>query len=376
MEAIRVLDMGLVSPIRSQAIYHGVAYAMTDDTPDTIILVGPTEPYVCIGYHQELDKEVDLDYCQAEKLPVYRREVGGGAVYLDKGQVFTQWIFHQGRLPADLQERFALYIEPLVDTYQSLGINANYRPMNDVHVEGKKIGGTGAAQIGQADVVVGSLMFDFNFELMARVLKVPSEKMRDKIFQSLTEYMTTMTRQLGHTPDYEEVKREYLRRVAETVGRPVELGEPSPGELAVTEELESRFASDEWLYQKGGLRQAGAVKIHTDVYVAESVYKSRGGLIRATVRTREGRIDDVTLSGDFTLLPSVAVGALEQTLRGVALSENAVRDAVNGFYRALPIQSPGVEVADWVTAVMTTQGQTPPGSVQSHRLWKLNKINF
>jgi lipoate-protein ligase A len=345
--------------MRSQAIYHGVAHAMTDNTPDTVILVGPTDPYVCIGYHQELEKEVDLDYCRAEKLPIYRREVGGGAVYLDKGQVFTQWIFHRDRLPANLEERFALYIQPLVETYQSLGINANYRPMNDIHVEGKKIGGTGAAQMGEAEVVVGSLMFDFNFELMSHVLKVPSEKMRDKIYQSLTEYMTTMTRQLGHTPDYQEVKREYLRRVAEALGRPVELGDPTPAEIAVTEELESRFASDEWLFQKGGLRQTGAVKIHADVYVAEAVYKSRGGLIRTTVRMRDGRIDDVTLSGDFTMLPSVAVGALEQGLRGVALNESAVRDAVTNFYHALPVQSPGVDIADWVAAVMGTQGQTP-----------------
>ncbi len=359
MDPVRVLDIGLVSPMRSQAIYHGVAYAMKPETPDTIILVGPTDPYVCIGYHQELEKEVDIEYCQQAGLPMFRREVGGGAVYLDRGQVFTQWIFHRPNLPASLEERFALYIQPLVDTYQSLGIPANHRPVNDIHVQGKKIGGTGAAQMGEAEVVVGSLMFDFNFDLMARVLKVPSEKMRDKIFQSLNEYMTTMTRQLGHTPDYETVKREYIRQVVEALGRPAEYADPTPDELAVTEELEARFASDEWLYQKGGLRQTGAVKIHADVYLAEAAYKSPGGLIRATARLLEGRIDDITLSGDFTLLPSFAVGALEQALRGVTLDAAPVRAKVAEFYRNLPVQSPGVGVEDWVNAVMAVKGQAP-----------------
>ncbi|MCC7360658.1 MAG: lipoate--protein ligase family protein [Anaerolineales bacterium] len=359
MQAIRILDVGLVSPMRSQAIYHGVAYAMQPDTPDTIILVGPTDPYVCIGYHQELEKEVDLDYCRQAGLPIYRREVGGGAVYLDQGQVFTQWIFHRPALPALLEERFALYIKPLVETYQSLGIPANHRPVNDVHVQGKKIGGTGAAQIGEAEVVVGSLMFDFNFDLMARVLKVSSEKMRDKIVQSLNEYMTTMTRQLGHTPDYATVKRDYVRHVVEALGRPAEYGDPTPAELAVTEALEARFASDEWLYQKGGLRQTGAVKIHADVYLAEAAYKSPGGLIRATARLRAGRLDDLTLSGDFTLLPSFAVGALEQALRGVALEAEPVRAKVAEFYRSLPVQSPGVGVEDWVNAILAVKGQTP-----------------
>lgn len=359
MNPIRILDLGLVSPMRSQAIYHGVAYALKPETPDTIILVGPTEPYVCIGYHQELEKEVDVEYCREKGLPIYRREVGGGAVYLDKGQVFTQWIFHRPNLPASLEERFALYIKPLVETYQTFGIPANHRPVNDIHVQGKKIGGTGAAQMGEAEVVVGSLMFDFNFDLMARVLKVPSEKMRDKIFQSLNEYMTTMTRQLGSMPDYDTVKREYVRQVVETLGRPAEYGDPTPDELAATEELEKRFASAEWLYQKGGLRQTGAVKIHADVYLAEAAYKSPGGLIRATVRLREGRIDDLTLSGDFTMLPAFAVGALEQALRGVTLEAAAVRLKVMEFYRNLPVQSPGVGIEDWVNALVAVKGQAP-----------------
>jgi lipoate-protein ligase A len=359
MDPIRVLDMGLISPVRSQAIYHGVAYALRPDTPDTVILVGPTDPYVCIGYHQELEKEVDVEYCREAGLPIYRREVGGGAVYLDQGQVFTQWVFHRDRLPASLEERFALYIQPLVDTYQSLGIPATHRPVNDIHVQGKKIGGTGAALMGEAEVVVGSLMFDFNFDLMARVLKVSSEKMRDKIYQSLNEYMTTMKRQLGAAPDYEAVKREYIRQVVEALGRPAEYGDPTPEELAVTDEIEARLASAEWLYQKGGLRQTGAVKIHADVYIAEAAYKSPGGLIRATARLREGRIDDLSLSGDFTMLPAFAVGALEQALRGVPLDSGALRAKVGEFYRGLPVQSPGVGVEDWVNTLMAVKGQAP-----------------
>ncbi len=351
-DPIRVIDLGLVSPLRSQSIYHGLAYALTPDTPDTILLVGPTDPYVCIGYHQELVKEVDVDFCREHNLPIYRREVGGGAVYLDKGQVFTQWIFQRGHLPATLEDRFALYIKPLVDTYQALGIDATLRPINDIHVRGKKIGGTGAAQIGNADVVVGSLMFDFNFELMARVLKVPSEKMRDKIYQSLQEYMTTMTKELGYTPDYEEVKQLYLEQCARALSRELIFGEPTPEEMAITEEVEARLASDEWLYQKGGLRQTAAVKIHADVYLVESAHKAPGGLIRATARLREGRIDDLTLSGDFTMIPAFAVGALEQALRGMPIEEDALRRKVQEFYRALNVQSPGVTAEDWVQALM------------------------
>ena len=351
MDTIRLLDLQLVPPVRSQTIYHAVAYALDANSPDTIILVGPTEPYVCIGFHQELDKEVDVEFCGAHGLPMFRREVGGGAVYLDKNQVFAQWIFHRNGLPADLGERFALYIEPLVETYQALGIPANYRPINDIHVQGKKIGGTGAAQMGDAEVVVGSLMFDFNFELMSKVLKVSSEKMRDKIFQSLNEYMTTMTRQLGRTPDRAAVVKIYLAQVEAALGRQIVAGEPTARELAIAEELDRKFATDEWLYQKGGLRQHG-VKIHEDVRVIEAAHKAPGGLIRVTARVRDGRIDDLTLSGDFTILPKFAPGALELALRGTLLDANAIQARAEEVYRTMAIQSPGMTVEDLTKAVM------------------------
>ena len=190
--SIRLVDAGTVPYLRSQTVYHGVAKARTERTPNTIILVIPEEAYVCIGLHQELDKEVDLAFCKANNIPIVRREVGGGAVYLDEGQVFTQWIFRPDRLPMRVDKRFALFAKPLVETYKALGIQAYFRPINDIQVSGKKIGGTGAAAIGNAEVLVGSFLFDFNFELMSKVLKVPDEKFRDKIFHSLQEYMTTM----------------------------------------------------------------------------------------------------------------------------------------------------------------------------------------
>lgn len=346
---IRLLDLGLVPPIRSQTIYHAAGHALTPvlneaegaDSPDTIILVAPERPYVCIGYHQDLEREVDLDYCRAHGLPVARREVGGGAVYLDAGQLFVQWIFHRAALPGSLEAKFELYIRPLVETYRALGIAAYHRPVNDIHVAGKKIGGTGAAQMGEAEILVGSLMFTFDKATMARVLKVSSEKMRDKIFESLEQYMTTMAEQLPALPDRAAVRDLYLAQAAAALGREIVPGAPTAAELALATELDARFVSDDWLYQKGGLRRAG-VKIHEDVHVAEGAFKAPGGLIRATVRLREGRVDDLELAGDFTLFPASAVGALQAAACGAALTRDALAERFAAVYRDQAIQSPGV----------------------------------
>ncbi len=350
-EPIRLVDCGSVPALRSQTVFHAVAYAQTPETPDTILLVAPSEPYVSIGFHQDAEREVDLERCRELGLPVLRREVGGGAVYLDGDQLFCQWIFQQGRLPATLENRFALYVKPLVDTYRAFGIEAELRPINDVHVRGRKIGGTGAALIGEADVVVGSLMFDFDMETMARVLRVPSEKFRDKVYQSLQEYMTTMRRELGEAPPRDQVVATYVEACSDALARPVEPGPLTPEEEAMARELDARFSSDEWLHAVGGLRRRG-VKIHEDVTVMESVYKAPGGIIRVVAQLLDDQIRDVAMTGDFNLQPSSVLPALEDALRGAPADRDVVQQRVQVLYEQLRPQSPGVTPEDWTEAVM------------------------
>jgi len=348
---VRLVDCGRVPALRSQTVFHAVAHAMTSGTPDTILLVAPDEPYVSLGFHQDVEKEVDLARCADRGLPVYRREIGGGAVYLDGNQLFCQWIFRQGRLPAGLEDRFALYIAPILETYRAFGIQAEHRPINDVHVGGKKIGGTGAALLGEADVVVGSLMFDFDIDTMAHVLRVPSEKFRDKVHQSLMEYMTTMRRELGEAPARDDVVREYVAACARALGCPVEEGPLTEAEIRTAEELDARFAADEWLYAAGGLPKRG-VKIHEDVSVVESMHKAPGGLIRATAQLAAGHIGEIELTGDFTMQPGSAIGALQEALRGAAVSHGEVHDRIVRFYEAHHPQTPGVAVGDWTQAIL------------------------
>lgn len=359
MEPIRLLDLGTVPPLRSQTIYHAVGYALGPDSPDTIMLVSPDAPYVSIGRHQDVDREVDLDYCRELGLPVIRREVGGGAVYLDGNQLFTQWIFGADRLPATVEQRFVVYIETLVRTYRALGIAAEYRPINDVHVAGRKIGGTGAARMDRAEVVVGSLMFDFDIATMARVLKVPSEKFRDKVYQSLAEYMTTMRRELGEPPPRAAVVGAYVDACSAVLARPIEPGELRPDEVALAERLDERFAGEEWLREAGGMRRAG-VRIHEDVRVGEGIHKAAGGLIRCVARVRGDMLDDVGLSGDFTARPATLPELLELELRGSTLDEATLHERVAACYDRVRPEVPGVTAADWVAAVVrATTTQVP-----------------
>lgn len=351
MEPIRLLKLGQVPAVRSQTIYHAVGRAMSRESSDTVILVSPAQPYISIGFHQEAEKEVDLNYCNSLGLPVVRREVGGGAVYLDHNQTFIQWVFHPQHLPALLEDRFAIFVRPLIKTYQALGIDAQYRPINDIHVHNKKIGGTGAARIGMAEVMVGSLMFDFDRATMARVLKVSSEKMRDKIISGLDQYMTTIQEQLGNNPDREKVISRYIEKLAATLGREIMPGICNAEEEALVEDFDRSFASPHWLHYKKGLHRSG-VKINAGVRVGESAYKAPGGLIRATVRVIDERIDELSISGDFTLFPSSCLAQLEQSLQGVPTQVEHLTNEISKQYIALGVQSPGVYPKDFAKAIL------------------------
>ncbi len=354
VEPVRLIDAGMVSAVRSQTVYHAVAHTMDECGPDTIILVSPAEPYVSIGFFQELEKEVDTACCRAHGLPVVRREVGGGAVLLDRDQLFVQWVFHPGRLPAKLEERFELFVQPLIAAYRDIGIDAYFRPVNDIHVAGKKIGGTGAARLGDSDVVVGSFMFDFDRKTMAKVLNVSSEKMRDKVVESLAQYMTTMRELLPEPPTRHDVMGAYVARCEEALGRALIPDALTQTELAEASRLDGVLASSDWLYQKGGIGSAD-VKIHEDVRVAEADHKAAGGLVRITARLRQNVLEDVAISGDFHMVPFGALSELEGALVGCTLESKVLEDAVSAVYTAQCVQAPGVAPADIVKALQALQ---------------------
>jgi lipoate-protein ligase A len=211
----------------------------------------------------------------------------------------------------------------------------------------------------RAEVVVGSLMFDFDVLTMSRVLKVPSEKFRDKVFQTMSEYMTTMRRELGEPPARSAVIDAYVAACAAALGRSIEPGSLRDDEIALAERLDERFASQEWLEEGGGLRRPG-IKIHEGVRVAEGAFKAAGGLIRCMAVVRDDVLEDVAFSGDFTARPADVPERLAEALIGSPVIEDALRARVLAFYERWRPETPGVTADDWVTAVLQATSTAVP----------------
>jgi lipoate-protein ligase A len=328
----------------SQLIYHAQPLVGMD----AINILAPSTPYFCIGYHQDLEQEVDVAYCEKNHIPLFRREVGGGAVYLDGNQIFYQIILHKDNPLAhgDKLEFYQRLLQPVADTYTELGVPVTYRPVNDlVTREGRKISGNGAATMGNYFVLVGNLIADFNYDVMTQVLRVPDEKYRDKVFKSMTENLTTLKRELGHLPTWDEMATPLIHKFEKVLG-PLTLATLPQAVVDKVAEIRPRFETKEWLYKKGKQESGRDVRISSAVIVIHRMYKAPGGLIKATFEQHGDRLENVSLSGDFFSYPEDSISDLEKSLHGKKNGE--VPGIISQFYASSKMDTPGVTVEDWM----------------------------
>ncbi|MCU0561869.1 MAG: lipoate--protein ligase family protein [Desulfobacterales bacterium] len=339
-------NLGKVPWDDSQLIYH----ALADLGREGLILLSPASPYVCIGFHQNVEQEVDLAFCRQSGIPVFRREVGGGAVYLDGGQLFFQLVLRADNplLPAAREAFYRKFLEPVVGIYRRLGIPAEYKPINDVVVGARKISGSGVGEIGAGVVFVGNLIVDFNHEMMARVLKVPDEKFRDKVHKTLVGNLATIRRELGDAAAAEWTEERLnalmIDAFASLLG-PFETAAVDTELRSRADALRSRMLSDDWLVQRRGRGAGRDIRIRAGLHLLHRVHKARGGLLRADYELTEGRLSGVSISGDFFCYPPDAVRLLEAGLEGRRPQD--VREVARNLSVRRAIEIPGVNEDDW-----------------------------
>ncbi len=340
-----------VSWQHSQAFYHAACYL----NREVLLILRPASPYVCVGFHQDARQEIDLTYTMANQIPVFRREVGGGAVYLDGNQLFYQLVLRQDHpaVPASKSEFYKKFLAPVIETFAKFGVPAQYKPVNDILVQNRKISDNGAAQIADCIVLVGNFILDFDYEMMSRVLRTPDEKFRDKVYKTMKENLTTIRRETGGTPPTQELAAALVENFKPILGA-MDPGRLDEALLRKAEEVIDRMDTPEWLLAQERSRPKSAqVKISQDVWVTQNVHKATGGLIRATVVNSAGILTSLHLSGDFFFYPSEGLAALESALIGSPFEGDVIERRISDFYLRNRIESPGLEAGDIAQAIFS-----------------------
>lgn len=130
-------------------------------------------PTVIIGRNQDLEAEVNLDYCRRHGVKVVRRKSGGGCVYSDKGNVMMSYVSERG----DVSSVFERYLSSLTACLRSLGLNAEKSGRNDVLVDGRKVSGNAFHQLPDRSIVHGTLLYDTDFDALETAIRPPVEKL-------------------------------------------------------------------------------------------------------------------------------------------------------------------------------------------------------
>lgn len=291
---LRVLDFGTVSALRSQSLWHGFAHGVDEGAPITLAFLRPASPYVCLGYHSRL-AEVNLQECEDRGLPVYRRMVGGGPVYLDNQQLFFQLCLPADQVPAHRAQALEQLLGPAVSGFAAAGLVAHLDQYLEIVAGQRKLCGHGAGQIEGAVLVVGNLIEGFDHAAATAVMAAPTAEARAEVERLMRRFVGPAPE---WTPDPDAFKSAVVAAYADALGLAPEPGELSASEWDWVARMDGRLGARDWV--AGSFRPAPdvwQVKIRAGVYVAQATVASTQLLVSVVDGVIESaRIDETDVS--------------------------------------------------------------------------------
>jgi lipoate-protein ligase A len=353
--AFRIIDTG-VREGRANIAFDAalIEERQAGRVPDTIRFLS-FPPTALIGRHQDLSREIDLDYCAKRDIGLVRRITGGGAIYLDEGQLGWELVFHRASLGiAALPDLAREICNAAAAGLQALGVDAKFRPRNDIEVGGRKISGTGGFYDGDVLIYQGTVLVDLNPQRMVSALRVPQGKLAKRDLDSAAQRVVTLKELLGpNTPDLELIKLALIKGFKDVLGIEAEYGEITAGEEALARQyFDDEIGTEEFLRE---IDNPAA-----DEGVLAGTHTGAGGTIDAFVKLEgpmRSVLQRVLISGDFFVTPPRVVFDLESALQGTPLNE--VGAVIAKFFETSEVDTLSVTPADFKASIANALEQGP-----------------
>ncbi len=349
----RVIDTGLRKGQENIAFDQAMIDAhRAGEIPNTIRFIH-FKPVALVGRHQIVEQEVREEFCHDNDIDIGRRITGGGAIYLDPGQmgwaiICDRKLIGDGSLGSITAEICTAAAKGL----SKLGLEANFRPRNDIEVKGRKISGTGGFFDGNTLIYQGTVLGQVDPAKMFGALNVASDKLSKRGLEDASKRVTTLHEELGHLPDWEEVKAALVEGFSKYLGIDVDWGAVSE-----TEELRCRALYTEEIGTKDFIYDLQDNS--RDKQVRTGQHQSTGGMVKAHVRlegAQNERLREVLLSGDFFVTPPRIIYDLEAHLRRAKVEE--IDEAIAAFFKTHEVGMLSVTPQDFAIAIKNALGGT------------------
>lgn len=252
-EQWRLLQTGFSTASANMAVDRAVLVANSEGkVPPTVRFYGWVPPAISIGYFQSLTDEIDLDVCKKLGVNYVRRITGGGAVFHDKELTYSIVIPESHpEIPKNIMKSYGRICGAIMNGLQHLGIESEYAPINDIVTGGRKISGN--AQTRKLETVLqhGTVLMDVDVDKMFSLLKVPNEKIKDKLIADVKQRVTSIKHLLGKEVSFKEVAEAMKVGFEEEFHVELIEGKLSKEELALAKKFEKEcFSAKDWNHRR------------------------------------------------------------------------------------------------------------------------------
>ena len=174
--------------------------------PPTVRFYGWDPPAISIGYFQSLNDEIDIGACERCGVDYVRRITGGGAVFHQKELTYSIVVPESHpEIPKHILNSYGRICGAVMRGLSRLGIESQYAPINDIVSGGRKISGNAQTRKFETVLQHGTVLMDVDVDTMFSLLKVPNEKIKDKMITDVKQRVTSINHVLGTPIGFDQV---------------------------------------------------------------------------------------------------------------------------------------------------------------------------
>ncbi len=311
---------------REVSVGHGLAVddtlalSISEHGGEPILHLYTFEPCAIVGRYQDIEAALNIPRCEELKISYNRRSTGGGTVImgpkviaLGLGLPRDHWSV-RGEFGKIFQVMSRVFIRML----KKFGVKGEFRPKNDIEVNGKKIAGLSASkEFDRAILFHTSFLVEFDVPLMLEIMRLPTEKLYDKGFNCFSERLTDLSREVGQPVPIMNAFEALRFAFEEELGVTLKEDTLSPWEVDMVKKLEkTRYSDPKWIFSRR----------HPRSRMIEVTRKTRAGLIQLFLSFAGNALEYILITGDF-FSTTKEIQSIESALRwSIAERENILRN--------------------------------------------------